>query len=778
MFGQHQMQPHDQSIYNQPYSQNNLQPSYSSYGMPPVNREPIKLPMSTPTTALELYGATLTRDDSGSPIKLLSITGKSVYKPYSLEELRAADYKAGRKGEITAKHSYVPTYGQNTSYISKPEGFSDNTAFGQPRFDSPPQGSSIFGTSTGFSGMQNSSPVQPQRPLSGFQGFSGLGQSSQGSSFFTNSSPSTLTQPANSTAFGQPQDSLRGFGQSTTSGPGYTAQGTSQSPSQSSSLFGGQGPFGSQPSTSTPFGQTGGFGTGSGTGYGSGLNLGGSGISGGQSVSGGSGGFSSGAFNSGGFSSGGFGSRSEPSALGASSGGSGTGGTGFGTSTTGGMGFSPSTISSGFGQTGGGVFGQNANSNVAEAPSLLRQPSYGAMGGGLGSSLVLNRGLGVGQGSSSGFGGSDGGYRPGEPSAQQIGSNSLSTPFGQGISGSGVGAGGGSLFGSKPLQTAPSIFTSGISTGSGSGASNSLFSPTGSIFSEKPSDPIRATSEIKPGIFGSIGSVEKPSAPAAPAPSLFGGSYFPSSNAAGQSSLSNGGSSFLPPKYSLFEKGTEGLEGVRRAEVKNTDPYLISGLNFKECNDYVKKKNVEIPKMLLERPVAEKQKFKVTTSFRSLANSSEQKKEIGTPKKTEGNFYTVPPMEKLRKMKEKNMKVSGLVIGQEGLGKIEYIVDIDLKDVDLNRIKEDVVFEHRSVTLYRDRSVEVGKALNRPARVTFEGVVAYSKSGGRPITGQRAEYPAKKMQEVEIHKEAKKFNGRIIHYDYDTGGIQMEVDHF
>jgi len=120
----------------------------------------------------------------------------------------------------------------------------------------------------------------------------------------------------------------------------------------------------------------------------------------------------------------------------------------------------------------------------------------------------------------------------------------------------------------------------------------------------------------------------------------------------------------------------------------------------------------------------------------------------------------------------------GLVIGKKGAGQIEYSCEIDLNEIDLDALAEDVVFEEGTVKVYPLRDVEVGVGLNRACKVTLENVFAYSKSTGFRIIGKKSMSPYKEIQEAILKGATEGKNAKILSYDYETGTLEMEVDHF
>lgn len=832
MYGQHQMGKPEQSMYHQPYGNTPM------YGAPQGNAQgygglmrstlPIRTTPGTPDSSVEAYSKTHTRDDQGGSVALVSLTGKPVYKNYSIEEIRAADYQRDRKGTIVPAARYGQAYSPNQSYSGNSGtsfgglGMNRSGAFYQPK--SEPSPLSSFGQNRylppapGHSGFGQTAPAFGAAPAQNkpFGAFGG-GFSQPPSNPASPSVFGSTNRLGTGNALSQPGTVFGSMGNSLQPGPGQpgTVQSNLMQPNpmqpnpmqsnplqQPSSLFGGQS-TGSAPSgmqSPAPFGQLGAPTTG---------------------------------FNRSPFGLpaqprlGGLGQPSQPGMGGTVSGLGGLGGSQLGVG--GGLG------GAGLGQPGmgSGLFGQS--------PSQNQTPS--GLGGGLGSGLGggfrpatpsgissfgspaaasqpgLGGGIGAGAPMQSSLGGSF--LKPALPAAspfaaapaQPAGGSFFGTGSAMGYPGQGQGQEQGQGQGQNTGMGGLQGSGSGLGLSAGGPPTGQAPSSTPFSFMNKPAET--APQESKPfgmpglGGLGGFGAAGPLGSSSLGAGGLAGGGAGSSLGTPGLgqsgSALSGGNSLFSKPP-GLFGDYKSGQPAAGASEAfaakpagagfgggfgagftttgtrsgKTADPYLISELSFKECEEYEKRKRLETPKLLFERPIKPKIKFKANVPFKSVAASAPFKfADVVGESESEyekNQYYTIPPIEKLKAMRDK--KVYGLVVGKKGAGAIEYRCEVNLNEVDLDNLAQDVVFMDGSVRMYPTRDVDVGVGLNRPSRVILENVFAYSKSTGFRIQGKRETSPYKELQEQILRSATEGKKARIISYDYDTGLLEMEVDHF
>ncbi|KAI5191563.1 hypothetical protein NECID01_1513 [Nematocida sp. AWRm77] len=804
----------------------------------------IKTEPGTPNTSVEPYGKTYTRDEQGVSICIVSLTGKPIYKNYALEEIRAADYQVNRKGSIVATstsssassfsqpsqpylqdRSYIGNTSANTSsfgnmglgrnmpfYPPKQEQSSAPlSSFGQNRFATPmQQGSSVFGQSTAGSSAFGDAQNKPFGTFGST--YSQMGSTPQTSSIFSGGArlgEGSSTSSGMGMGAGTSTGMGTGMGMGTGTGTGFGSMGNSLQQStqqtqsslqrtplqQPSSIFGAQqsstlqnnSSFGQMQSSSpSVFGRP--FGMQSQPGTPSPLGQSGLGLGGGQAAPGTQ-------------STGMFGQSAPQSGLGSGF------GSAFGST-------APSSISP-FGQSLGqtpavpqtqtqmqpqllsGQMQLGGSSFIKPEMSSAQSPSHSLFSSGLGQSSVQPAGSSLFPSTPSigGFGGAQSGVGSQQstglnsPAFSSTGQAQPSTPFSfmnkpaegaapeskpglfAGVSGLGSSLGTGSLGGGQSSGTGLGSAGGGMGLGLGGMGSTLGMGST--------------------GLGGQLGSTQVGSEGGQSKPSIFG-EYKPGFGVGigGQSmgGMSSAGLSFAPKTdQSGFGARVGGgadtplsSTAVLKPE-KNTDPYLMSKLSFKECEEYEKRNRLEMPKLLFERSTKPKIKFKANVSFKSVVPSAPAFRlpdvDTDTEQESDKNrYYTIPPLEKLKVMKSK--KIRGLVVGKKGAGFIEYKGEINLNEIDLDNLPQDVQFIDGSVRMYPTRDVDVGVGLNQPSRVILENVFAYSKSTGFRIQGKRDTSPYKEMQEQILHSATDGKKARIISYDYDIGLLEMEVDHF
>jgi Nucleoporin autopeptidase len=402
-----------------------------------------------------------------------------------------------------------------------------------------------------------------------------------------------------------------------------------------------------------------------------------------------------------------------------------------------------------------------------------------------------SQGFGIGQGPAQGMGQSQMGQGGGFSSLQGTGTHTPSLfSSGTAMPSPAFGTQSASSFGGGPSISGASGQMGQAGTASSAG---SLFG-TGnqaSIFGTQPSAsfgmPLQSSS---PSLFN------KPLQPASAGTPSMGQGFFglgenkPSllsqpSPFAAQQMLSPPGPQGSGSGLLFGGKGQEPVSATSSPQTSsahnrtNEDPYLIEALDFSACEEFVRKSRIEIPKMIFERSAKSPIRFKALSPLGSAISGyskSYAKNYVPAEKYAAGEYYSVPEISGLREMKEK--VVRSLVVGRQGFGKIEYLEDIELREINADELFKDVVIERGEVTVYPNRDVDVGKGLNRRARVSLEGLFAYSRSTGTEIVGKEERNPYKMVQEEFVKRLRERKGTRFISYDYDKGVWVFEAEHF
>ncbi|KAI5192127.1 hypothetical protein NEMIN01_1823 [Nematocida minor] len=688
-YGSSPLQRQNQDMYGNSFgsgSMYSMHQPHGGFGSQMQDSSPIKISPTVLDTSIEPFSI---RQKMDNGIQCISncITSMERYSPYSLEELRCADYKKGRKGTIVARQSgYHSTYGSPTSYMQKPSDLMGGI-FGQKKPE----------TTSSFASLAQSGYSSQQRPpaqsifSSSPQSTSMFGQS-QNSSFIQNQNSSFLGQQPNSSfqqpqtssmgsfgSFGQPAGGMQSQGQQTPSifsSPSSTQQNMSSAFSNNANILGSNTSM-AQQSPSLGISSFGGLGGMSSTNSQSTLGMLGVGAQTPRPPS---------AFSLGGStgSSSAF-SLQPQSAL----------GTGLSTQ---------SQTSSPFSQLGA----QTAGSNT---------PSFG----GLGSSSGLGQAAGSNALGSGGFGG------------QQMGSTQTQLGGSQQL-----GSGFGFSSGQSALQPAGA---SGILGGLGNKPAEPLSSSAPSAFSFGASSS--AQDAAKTGFGGGLGlSLSKPlessSLDANKTSSPFGSSF-----GSGISSLGGGlgaGSLQTQPTSSFGVGGALGSSALlgesktaSASASSSNDPYLIKSLDFKECEEYQKKTVMEIPAPLFKKTATPKIKFKAMGSFKEFVSmkgkEKEKRNETYLEEIEENEYYTIPSIAQIKKMQ--NRKISGFVIGRKNHGRVEFQEEVDLNNIDLDSITSMVNIEDSYIFFsYDEERMPPGQGINKAIRVILENVIPYSHSTG------------------------------------------------
>lgn len=677
------------------------------------DNSPIKISPAVPDTSVEQFSAKQKLDNAVS-VTSQCITSLERYSPYTLEELRCADYKKGRKGVIVPRQSgFSSPYSSTSSYLQKKTDLSGTGYFGQKPPDavnsfaslsqsgftsqSRPAGSGIFSssasntsspnifgqpTTNSFMGSQNSSfanqgqnnSFQKTAPLGGFGGF---GQSGSG----LQSQPST-------NVFGSGQQTLSSNGFLNNSSLLGSGTGSAQQPSSTLGITpfrGGMDTANSQtPGSQSTFGMLGTHSP-----LGAGINNTGSAFSAGNTSSMGSSVFGGQQTNS----MGGIGSFGTPS-------------------------FSQAGMHQGGPLGGANTMGGNQNSGLgigAQAPGTSALGSNTLGSNALGSNALGSSGFGTQGGSStqlgSGFGGLGG---------QNSFSSSLQTGNSSILGGSGVGG----LESSKPNEIAA---TPQFSFGGGLGAQNTSNSSLGTGLGGVSSSLLNSTRT------DSLGSTALSTKPSLPFSSGIGNSAM-SSLGSGGGLQAQGGTSF--GLGGGFGSGLLGDSKVQQPTLSsNNDPYLVKSLSFKESEEYKKKSRMEIPGPLFKKSSTTRVKFKALGGFKEFelqspkSSQSERKKEAIISNLNENEYYTIPSIEEIKKMP--NKKITGFVIGRKNHGRVEFQGEVDLTNMDLDSVISIVRIEDAYIFFdYDEDEMPPGEGINKPIRVVLENVIPYSHSSG------------------------------------------------
>ncbi|EON66844.1 hypothetical protein W97_06246 [Coniosporium apollinis CBS 100218] len=143
-----------------------------------------------------------------------------------------------------------------------------------------------------------------------------------------------------------------------------------------------------------------------------------------------------------------------------------------------------------------------------------------------------------------------------------------------------------------------------------------------------------------------------------------------------------------------------------------------------------------------------------------------------------GSYWMKPSLEELRKMSPQRLKkLSGLVVGRKGAGKIEF-GEVDLTGIPLEDIPGKVVqLSHRSASVYDSGSPvpkpPVGKGLNVPSVISLENSFPRSGAGTLPVhenKGPRYEKHIRRLKKVQ--------DTEFVNYDDHTGIWTFRVEHF
>ncbi|KAI9887281.1 MAG: hypothetical protein M1823_000875 [Watsoniomyces obsoletus] len=168
-----------------------------------------------------------------------------------------------------------------------------------------------------------------------------------------------------------------------------------------------------------------------------------------------------------------------------------------------------------------------------------------------------------------------------------------------------------------------------------------------------------------------------------------------------------------------------------------------------------------------ETPSPEQQQSSSSNGLTKPKNSN------GDPE--EGEYWMRPSKEQLQKMSREQLKrVTNFEVGRHGCGFVAFRAPVDLTTIDLDHIFGHIVqIQTRSLTVYPDKTPEMGKGLNVPARITLESSWPRGKNGRgtvRDTSGPRVEKHINRLQRIE--------DTRFESYNPRTGVWIFTVDHF
>ena len=142
-----------------------------------------------------------------------------------------------------------------------------------------------------------------------------------------------------------------------------------------------------------------------------------------------------------------------------------------------------------------------------------------------------------------------------------------------------------------------------------------------------------------------------------------------------------------------------------------------------------------------------------------------------------GEYWMQPPKEHLQKMsKEQRRHVSGVTVGREGCGKVEFNEAVDLSNISLNDLLDNIiVIGLRSLTVYPDqvRKPAVGKGLNVPSTIYLENSWPRQRDKKSPLHdrgGLRFNKHVERLRRVT--------GTEFVAYEKDTGTWIFKVPHF
>ncbi|KAG5223103.1 nuclear pore complex protein [Salix suchowensis] len=147
------------------------------------------------------------------------------------------------------------------------------------------------------------------------------------------------------------------------------------------------------------------------------------------------------------------------------------------------------------------------------------------------------------------------------------------------------------------------------------------------------------------------------------------------------------------------------------------------------------------------------------------------------PKLRCSDYYTEPRIQELAAKERAKpgfcRHVKDFVVGRHGYGSIKFLVETDVRRLDLESL---VQFNNREVIVYMDDSKKppVGQGLNKPAEVTLLNVKCVDKKTGRQLT----EGPKIERYKEMLRRKAEDQGAEFVSYDPVKGEWKFKVSHF
>jgi nuclear pore complex protein Nup98-Nup96 len=149
--------------------------------------------------------------------------------------------------------------------------------------------------------------------------------------------------------------------------------------------------------------------------------------------------------------------------------------------------------------------------------------------------------------------------------------------------------------------------------------------------------------------------------------------------------------------------------------------------------------------------------------------SAQPKNVFNQPDQQPGEYWMTPSKEEIEKMTRAERQQVHLTVGRYNIGKVEFLVPVNLTDINLDDIMGGiVVFIHRSCTVYAATAKKppMGKGLNVPSRIWLENSWPRGKKTGATLMAKH------------IHKLMEVGNTKFVEYNKDTGTWCFDVEHF
>ncbi|KAI5152832.1 hypothetical protein ENBRE01_3043, partial [Enteropsectra breve] len=192
------------------------------------------------------------------------------------------------------------------------------------------------------------------------------------------------------------------------------------------------------------------------------------------------------------------------------------------------------------------------------------------------------------------------------------------------------------------------------------------------------------------------------------------------------------------------------------------DPYLAGELVYEK----IEKQKPGL-KGILPEPIfsAKNTGMKVELKIRpknSISNNSFNRENAVHSSESSG-MYTVPEI-----TGNERRVIESLVVGKEGVGKIEYLEPVTVKNAE--ELRKGISFGSGVIEV----SDAAGTGLNKRARVTLENVFPIAKN----IKGKSSAAEEKGLMERFVYQLKNDDNKKFIDYDGEAGRYVYEVNHF